>query len=64
MALRSAPALVREQATEAAKLGVSGTPTFLIGRADDQGHVTGTVVIGAQPFAIFESEVQKIQKSE
>ncbi|MEP7162348.1 MAG: thioredoxin domain-containing protein [Candidatus Moraniibacteriota bacterium] len=39
--------------------GVSGTPSFVIGKLDAQGNVTGELVVGAQPYAQFKTTIEK-----
>jgi protein-disulfide isomerase len=40
---------VNEEASEAGKLGVTGTPTFF---------VNGTMIVGAQPFEAFQTAIE------
>lgn len=35
--------------------GVSGTPSWFIGRSSKDGMINGTLVVGAQPFAAFKA---------
>ena len=37
--------------------GVTGTPSFLIGKLNAKGEVEGTVVRGARPFEAFKTEI-------
>lgn len=39
--------------------GVSGTPSFVIGKLDAKGNVTGELVVGAMPLAQFKTVVEK-----
>ncbi len=50
---------VQADIAEANALGVSGTPTFVIGRSKGDS-VEGTRVVGAQPLATFESRIQAL----
>ncbi len=43
---------------EGAEAGVSGTPTFIIGRTSAKG-IEGVRVVGAQPYAVFNAQIQK-----
>lgn len=45
---------IQADMTEAASLGVRGTPTFLVGRADPTGF-EGSVLQGALPYTQFDS---------
>lgn len=46
---------VADSVAEAGRLGVTGTPTFFIGR-EKAGSVEGMRVMGAQPFTVFEQK--------
>jgi protein-disulfide isomerase len=50
-------ARVADGAAEAARLGVTGTPTFLIGRTAGDKVTDIRVIRGAQPFASFKSGI-------
>jgi len=53
---------VRKDMAEAQKAGVSGTPSFVLGRTDpaDPSKVKGISFIrGAQQFAAFKTEIEK-----
>lgn len=39
--------------------GVSGTPSFVIGKLDGKGNVTGELIVGAMPLAQFKTVVEK-----
>lgn len=41
------------------KAGITGTPSFLIGKLSDDGTVTGEVVVGALPLSGFKEVVDK-----
>ncbi len=45
--------VVKANLDEAARLGVEGTPTFVVGKSSPEG-VNGTLVVGAQLFPTFE----------
>lgn len=38
--------------------GVTGTPSFLLGRLNDKNEVEGSVIKGARPFEVFKSEIE------
>ena len=44
---------------DAATAGITGTPTFVLGRANGN-TVTGLLMVGAKPSAIFEAEIEKL----
>ncbi len=41
------------------KAGVQGTPSFIIGKIDDKGVVTGERVVGAVPFDTLKTTIDK-----
>jgi predicted DsbA family dithiol-disulfide isomerase len=42
----------------AAFLQINGTPAFLIGKATGD-EVSGAIVVGAQPFSVFEAKLKE-----
>lgn len=44
---------VRKDVADAGAVGATGTPTFFIGKSTDNGIITGTKLVGAQPFSEF-----------
>jgi protein-disulfide isomerase len=52
-------AAVRADAEEAAAAGVSGTPSFVVGRIDG-GVLVGTMISGAQPYASFAQRIDAL----
>lgn len=44
------------------KAGVQGTPSFIIGKLDDKGNVTGERVVGAVPFDTLKTTIDKYLK--
>ncbi len=44
---------------DAAAAGITGTPTFVLGRVQ-AGKVTGLLIIGAKPLPFFEAEIEKL----
>ena len=52
-------AQIKKESQDAASAGITGTPTFIIGK-EAGGKVTGTIVVGAQPYAAFESQITKL----
>lgn len=51
--------VVKANLEEAARNGLEGTPTFVVGKSTQEG-VTGTLIVGAQPFAAFEKELNRL----
>ncbi len=56
---------IRKMMAEAAKVGITGTPGFVIGKTDpkDPTKVTGlTFLRGAQPFPAFKTQLDSALK--
>lgn len=50
---------VDKDLADASAVGASGTPTFFIGKSTSDGVITGTKIIGAQPYSAFQAEIDK-----
>lgn len=50
---------VDKDLADASKVGASGTPTFFIGKSSNDGIITGTKIVGAQPYSAFQTEIDK-----
>src|SRR5581483_8079869 len=50
---------VDKDLADASKVGASGTPTFFIGKSTGDGVITGTKIVGAQPYSAFQAEINK-----
>lgn len=48
---------IQNDRADAMKLGLNATPTFVVGRSQSDGKVTGRVIRGAQPLSQFETAV-------
>jgi protein-disulfide isomerase len=51
---------IQKDAADAASLGVSGTPSFIVGRTTPDG-VDGSLLVGAQPLAAFEAKFKELE---
>lgn len=52
-------AAVKKDSDEAGSVGITGTPSFVVGKPNgDKLH--GVIVVGAQPLATFEAEIDKL----
>jgi protein-disulfide isomerase len=49
---------IKREGKDAGKVGINGTPTFVLGKANGD-QVTGEVLVGATSFAFFDQEIQK-----
>jgi protein-disulfide isomerase len=50
---------VAKDGEAATAAGISGTPTFVLGRQTGE-NVTGVLLVGARPYAAFEAEIKKM----
>ena len=50
---------ISKDMTEAASVGISATPSFVLGRTS-AGAMDGVKMIGAQPFAAFEAKLKEL----
>ena len=50
---------VDKDLADAAAVGASGTPTFFVGKSTRDGVITGTKIVGAQPYTAFQTEIDK-----
>ncbi len=50
---------IRKDAADAQAVGITGTPTFVLGRTTPKG-VHGTVIVGAMPWADLEARLRKL----
>lgn len=46
----------------AAKVGVSGTPTWFVGKSSPTGTIDGQIIVGAQPFNAFQPTIDNLLK--
>jgi protein-disulfide isomerase len=52
---------IEQDVKDARKVGINGTPSFVIGRTTDN-LVNGTVIKGTWPFITFRDEIEKLLK--
>ena len=50
---------VQTDVMEAMKIGASGTPTFVVGKSTPDG-VDGEIVVGAQPYPMFDQRLKEL----
>ena len=53
---------LKQDGQDASAAGISGTPSFVLGKPEG-GKLKGIVIVGAQPLAAFEAEIQKLLAS-
>lgn len=50
---------VKKDITEGSTVGVSGTPSFFIGKSTSDGTIKGTILVGAQPYSAFKTIIDQ-----
>ena len=51
---------IKKDVTDGGAVGVSGTPSFFIGRSDPSGTITGQIIVGAQPYSAFQAAIDPL----
>ena len=51
---------IERDMAEAMKVGVSGTPSFVLGATTPGATVEGQKIVGAQPFPVFEARIKAL----
>jgi protein-disulfide isomerase len=52
--------MVRQNSAEGLKIGINGTPSFLLGISDGNKVKSSKLIIGAQPFFAFKQEIDAL----
>ena len=52
-------AAIRQDIAAAHAAGLTGTPSFVVGRSTPTG-VEGVKIVGAQPYAVFDARIQEL----
>jgi protein-disulfide isomerase len=55
-------AAVQRDAADAAQIGASGTPSFVLGTTTNDRRFAGTKIVGAQPYTVFEEKIRTLSK--
>lgn len=53
---------VKKDVADGGSAGVSGTPSFFVGKSDPSGTITGNLIVGAQPYTAFQSAIDPLLK--
>ena len=53
-------AAVQRDAADAARIGITGTPSFVLGPTVRDAPFVGTMIVGAQPYAVFEEKIRAL----
>jgi protein-disulfide isomerase len=59
VAMNGFDADIKKDIAAASSVGVSGTPSFVIGRMAS-GGLEGLLVVGAQPYAVFDARIKEM----
>lgn len=51
---------IKKDTADGAAAGVSGTPSFFVGKSDSSGTITGQIIVGAQPYSVFQSAIDAL----
>lgn len=51
---------VKKDLADADQAGATGTPTFVIGKSTSNGEIDGDLVVGAQPYAVFQAIIDPL----
>jgi len=51
-------AAIQRDAADAAQVGITGTPTFVLGTTGRDGRFQGTKIVGAQPYTVFDEKIR------
>lgn len=51
---------VQRDAADAARIGITGTPSFVLGATVRDGPFLGTMIVGAQPYAVFDEKIRAL----
>ncbi len=55
---------IRKDIEDAKKYGVSGTPSFFVGKTEEGKEMTASYIRGAQPFEAFKARIDKLLSEE
>lgn len=55
-------AKIKKDIADGVAVGVSGTPTFIIGKSNSSGTIDGKLIVGAQPYDSFKSAIDEALK--
>ena len=55
-------AKIKSDIADGSAAGVNGTPSFFVGKSDPSGTITGTIIIGAQPYSAFQTAIDPLLK--
>ncbi len=51
---------IAEDQQDGKRIGIKGAPGFFIGKKNDRGDYKGVIIRGAQPYAVFEAQIERL----
>lgn len=51
---------IKKDMADGSSVGVSGTPTFFIGKSDPSDVISGQILVGAQPYTSFQAVIDPL----
>lgn len=51
---------VAKDLADAGVAGATGTPSFVVGKSQDSGEIEGKLIVGAQPYSVFQQEIDAL----
>ena len=49
---------IKEDIKHGSQSGISGTPSFILGKVNKDGVVVGDIIKGARPYAVFKAAIE------
>lgn len=53
---------IKKDFSDGSSIGVSGTPSFVIGKSTSDGTIEGKLIVGAQPYSAFQTVIDELLK--
>ncbi len=51
---------VEKDIADGKAIGITGTPSFVVGKSTSSGVIEGKVIVGAQPFSVFKAAIDAL----
>lgn len=53
---------ITKDIADAGQIGATGTPSFVVGKSSASGEIEGKLIVGAQPYSAFQTEIDSLLK--
>lgn len=53
---------IKKDVADGGAAGVSGTPSFIVGKSNPSGTIDGQLIVGAQPYSAFQAVIDALLK--